>query len=73
MGILGGEVGIEDWMGREEEKKYVGEVDLGYKNDRRDVKKGIRIRNEKNEIKRVEVEIGLGVIVILGVVVYFME
>lgn len=64
---------IEDSIRSEEHNNYVAELDLRYKNDTTHLKNRITITNQKNEIKTLQLEIALGVILILGLIVYFIE
>jgi tetratricopeptide (TPR) repeat protein len=73
LAILAAQLPIEDSIRSEEHNNYVAELDLRYKNDTTHLKNRITITNQKNEIKTLQLEIALGVILILGLVVYFIE
>lgn len=73
LAILEAQLPIEDSIRSEEHNNYVAELDLRYKNDTTHLKNRRTITNQKNEIKTLQLEIALGVILILGLVVYFIE
>lgn len=73
LAILEAQLPIEDSIRSEEHNNYVAELDLRYKNDTTHLKNRITITNQKNEIKTLQLEIALGVILILGLIVYFIE
>ena len=73
LAILESQLPIEDSIRSEEHNNYVAELDLRYKNDTTHLKNRITITNQKNEIKTLQLEIALGVILILGLIVYFIE
>lgn len=72
LSILESNIGIEDSLRSDRQKKYVADLSMRYQNDITHLRQSITIGRQENKIMLLRLGIASGAIILIGLVVYFI-